>query len=174
MPRKHKRKCDTGLQKKYPGSTAIERAMFHYSIGRNKKSGCNTARLVQFPLKRCFAATSHKFRGQTVVKPMKLLVDLRFEFAAAMAYVMLSRVQIIEQLFILESLPENKIFADAQALNEFGRLNSISIPPNGSKTLSIVSGYGFKLSIFEKHFQHIAQDSIMSSFISSKFPTWCF
>ena len=61
---------------------------------------------------------------------MKIVVDLRTVFAAAQAYVMLSRVQSIEQLFILHSLPINKFYADTKALDDLERLNNISININ--------------------------------------------
>ena len=117
-----KRKSNPKHLSKYPGSTPIERVMFQYSIGRKIASGSNTAKVVQFPLRLCFATTAHKFQGQTVVKPLKIVVDLRTVFGAAMAYVMLSRVQCIEQLFILGSLPENKIYSCGQALKELERM----------------------------------------------------
>merc|ERR1712082_127105 len=50
-----------------------------------------------------------------------------------MAYVMLSRVQCIDQLYILESLPDSKIYASNQALKELERMESISINENQSK-----------------------------------------
>ena len=42
--------------------------------------------------------------------PMKLVVDLSKVFEAAQAYVMLSRVQELDQLIILDSLPQKKIY----------------------------------------------------------------
>ena len=104
--------------------------MFQYSLGKKISRASNTAKVVQFPLKLCFATTAHKFQGQTVVKPMKIVVDLRTVFAAAQAYVMLSRVQSIEQLFILHSVPKNKFYADMKALDELDRLNNISMNKN--------------------------------------------
>ena len=79
--------------------------MFQYSIGRKKTAASSSARVIQFPLKLCFAATANKFHCQTVVK---LVVDLRYARGAAMAYVMLSGVQSLNQLFILEALPHRK------------------------------------------------------------------
>ena len=104
--------------------------MFQYSLGRKNSKASNTAKIVQFPVKLCFATTSHKFQGQTVVKPKKLAVDLKTVFAAAQAYVMLSRVQSIEQLFILKSLPKEKFYADGKALEELNRLDGISVNRN--------------------------------------------
>ena len=90
------------------------------------------AKVIQFPLRLCFATTSHKFQGQTVHKPNKIVVDLRTVFTAAMAYVILSRVQEIAQLFILGSVPRKKIYADPDALIEFECLNKILLNNNPS------------------------------------------
>ena len=65
---------------------------------------------------------------------MKIGVDLRTIFnglkGAAQAYVMLSRVQCLQQLYIIEELPENKIIADPKALVELDRLDRVSINQN--------------------------------------------
>ena len=41
---------------------------------------------------------------------MKSAVDLKSVFEGAQAYVMLSRIKELEQLHILDELPENKIY----------------------------------------------------------------
>ena len=161
----YKRSIDKETTSKYPGCTAIDRIMYQYSIGRNKGQASSSARVIQFPLRLCFATTSHKFQGQTVVKPLKLAIDLRRCFDAAQAYVMLSRVQCLSQLFILEELPETKIRADKQALIELERLNEISINNNSPKWeqglhngIKIVS---LNCQSIQKHFYHISQDSMI-------------
>ena len=63
----------------------------------------------------------------TVKKPNCLVVDLRGRMQAAMAYMMFSRVQEMDQLFILGSLPEQKIFPSPDALEELERMNAIAI-----------------------------------------------
>jgi hypothetical protein len=100
--------------------------MFSYTLSKKSTRGSNTAKVYQFPIVVCFAATAHKFQGQTIVKPNKVAVDLRTVFQPAMAYVMLSRIQDISQLFILDSVPVNKIYACGKALKELERLESIS------------------------------------------------
>ena len=87
-----KRKSDKMIEKKYPGCTSLERVMFQYSLGKKNSKVSNTAKIVQFPMRLCFATTAQKFQGQTVVKPNKICVDLKSVFAAAQAYVLLSRV----------------------------------------------------------------------------------
>ena len=130
---RQKRECDKINQKKYPGCTAIEKVMYQYPLGRKNSSISNSARVIQFPLRLCFATTAHKFQGQTVTKPNKIAIDLRSVFKPAMAYVMLSRVQEISQLFIIGSVPAKKIYADQQALDELKRLDKISLNKNESK-----------------------------------------
>ena len=58
-----KRTHDRSVQQKYPGCTSIERVMFQYSLGRKNSRTSNTAKIVQFPMKLCFATTAHKFQG---------------------------------------------------------------------------------------------------------------
>ena len=61
---------------------------------------------------------------------MKIAVDIASVFEAAQAYVMLSRIEGLEQLYILESLPENKIYASRKALGELEEMNERSLNRN--------------------------------------------
>ena len=58
------------------------------------------------------------------------MIDLRSVFEGAQAYVMLSRIKELEQLYILEELPENKIYPIQKALEEIIRLQEVSINNN--------------------------------------------
>ena len=62
-----------------------------------------------------------QIQGQTVPNPTAVVVDFRGANRAAMIYVMLSRAQTIEQIFILDSLrKEMKGWKpDPSALEEF-------------------------------------------------------
>ena len=112
---------------RYPEGTVIEKVSFPFSMSKLKKSNIATAKVIQFPVKLAFAATAHKIQGQTVKKPRKVIVDLRSVFQPAMAYVMLSRVESIDQLYILEEFVESKIYGNYQAIKELGKMNKISI-----------------------------------------------
>ena len=57
-------------------------------------------------------------------------MNLRYVFEGAQAYVMLSRVKELEQVYILEDLPENKIYPIQEALVEIRRLEDVSINKN--------------------------------------------
>ena len=79
-----------------------------------------------------FATTCHKFQGQTVPRGIKLIIDLRQVWIAAMAYVMLSRVMELKQVFIIGELNEKKIYPAPAALEELNRMNEVSINNNPS------------------------------------------
>ena len=122
---KETRKNLVSLQTKFPGKnvTPIEVMEFQFSISKKDKSGNKTASCIQFPLKLAFAATAHKVQGQTVKKPNSLVIDLRTVREAAQAYVILSRVQALSQLFILVSVCAKKIMASIKAIEELERMD---------------------------------------------------
>ena len=94
----------------------------------------------------CFAATAHSFQGQTIIKPNKLVTDIRTVFEPAQAYVMLSRVQCIQQLFILGELAEKKFYISEKALSELRKLEAKSINRNPpSWELQIEGSYKISL-----------------------------
>ena len=67
--------------KYYEGYTAIDRIIFQYILkGRKVSSVSDTAKVIQFLLRLCFATTSYKFQGQMVHKPDKVVVGLRTYF----------------------------------------------------------------------------------------------
>ena len=127
------RKRNPMLTMKYPGGTVIKKKEQDYSLARNKGLISATAKLIQFPIVLAWAVTVHKFQGQTVKHPQKVVIDLRSVFEAAQAYVMASRIQELDQLFILEELPQDKIYASHAALEEIDRLVGVSMNKNPSK-----------------------------------------
>ena len=72
-----KRKAHSKLKASHPGCTGIERVLFQYSLAKKSQRVSNMAKVIQFPLSLCFAATSHRFQGQTVYKPNKTVNDFR-------------------------------------------------------------------------------------------------
>merc|ERR1711888_407817 len=106
------------MRNKYPEGTIVKKTEREYSLARQQGLISSTAKLIQFPLVLAWAVTVHKFQGQTVKSPQKVVIDLKSVFEAAQAYVMASRVQELEQLYILEELPKDKIYASAAALTE--------------------------------------------------------
>ena len=86
----------------------------------------------QFPLILSFASTTHKIQGQTIIAPRKAAVDLKSVFGANQSYVMLGRVQKLEQLFLIGSLAEGKIYANQGAKNQLAVLKARSVNKNPS------------------------------------------
>ena len=124
---KGRRRNFSQLQTQFPGKnvTPVDLMEFQYSL--SKKGNDATATVIQFPLKLAFAATAHKVQGQTVKKPNYLVVDLRKVREAAQAYVILSRVQALCQLFILEEVCAHTIRANDRAMEELDRMKSIAL-----------------------------------------------
>ena len=78
-------------------------------------------------------------QGLTVKNPNTLVVDLRSVREPAQAYVILSRVQSLNQIFILESLCPDKITASKKAVLELERMHRVALNRVSSKKNSIVS-----------------------------------
>ena len=120
-----------GYAKKYPEGTVITKMDKEYTLSSHANtSGASTARLIQYPLVLAYAVTVHKIQGQTIEKPSKICVDLRRVRNGGQAYVALSRIKELEQLFILEELPAHKMYPNHKALDEIKRLEEISINNN--------------------------------------------
>ena len=138
---RERRKRNIDMQNRYPNENvvSIEKLEFCYSISKNGKTGSATALAYQFPLSLAFASTAHKVQGLTVKKPNSLIVDLRGVRESAQAYVILSRVQSLQQLYIIESLCPEKITACIKALAELDRMIKVAINNNLSVKDTIVS-----------------------------------
>ena len=103
------RKRNPMMSNKYPNGTVIKKKEFDYPLGKSNGMLSTTAKLVQFPLVLAWGVTVNKFQGSTVKCPQKVLVDLKTVWDQAQAYVMFSRVQKLEQLYILDEIPPNCI-----------------------------------------------------------------
>ena len=116
------------LQRMFPdiAVTPISRMEYRFNLSKNPTSQNDIMLAVQFPLKVSFCCTCHKIQGSTVSKPNKLVVDIKSVMEAAQAYVMLSRVQALDQLYILNEFPQNKIYPWDVAIEELDRLKSLA------------------------------------------------
>ena len=171
------RKRNPMLSSKYPLGTIITKKETDYSLARDKGLISSTAKLIQFPLVLAWAVTVHKFQGQTVRKPLKMVADIRSVFEAAQAYVMLSRAQELDQLYILEELPEQKIYANTIAQDEIERLIKVSINKNPS-VWDTDNDSRIRLSFLncrsmKNKFKHIkADESLLKSDVIVLTETW--
>jgi hypothetical protein len=128
---KESRKKHPNYSKKYPNGTVITKMEREYTLSKKVNTViASSAKLIQYPLILAFAVTVHKVQGQTIERPLKCVIDLRSVFEGAQAYVMLSRIKELEQLYILEDLPDNKKYPIQKALDEIRRLETVSINNN--------------------------------------------
>ena len=95
---KESRNQNTAMALKYPDGTVIIKVEWGLIS--------STAKLIQLPLILAWAVTAHKFQGETVEYPRTIVIDLGpiTKENASMAYIMESRVQQLEQMYILEKL----------------------------------------------------------------------
>ena len=107
-----------------------------------------------------------------------MVIDLGSVFEVAQAYVMQSRVECLEQLYILNKLPEEKIYANHKALGEIERLIEVSINNNPAEWDK--EKVELKTKIFflncrsmKNKFQHVESDSnLQGSDIFILIETW--
>ena len=102
----------------------------NYSIRRKGGQASSTASLWQFPFLLARAITAHKIQGQSILDPQKVGLDIESVFEAAQAYVMLSRVQCLDQIIILDTLDESKLRSSPKGFAELCRLRDISLNKN--------------------------------------------
>ena len=159
---KQNRQDHPALAAKYPNCVIIERASIQYTLHKKGGDVGTTAMVIQFPIKLAFAITSHKIQGQTIPWPMKVVLDIESVFEDAQAHVMLSRVQRIEQIYIVGKLNENKIRTSQLALSELKRLENISMNKNPSpwhekskKTIKVMS---LNCAGLKSHYKDIEAD----------------
>ena len=114
------------IARRYPDCVVIERVKIEYSL--RKKGGAEGAKasVIQFPIRLAHAITAHKVQGQSIPSPLKVAMDLGSVFEAAQAYVMLSRVQSIDQVYIVEDMDAKKIMIAEKALEELNRIKAES------------------------------------------------
>ena len=159
----------------YPGLnvTPIELKETNFSLSKQTTAASSTATAIQFPLRLAYAATAHKIQGHTIKKPNDLVVDLATWIQPAMAYVMLSRIQTLSQLFIVGSIPVTKIRPWMQALEELERMDSIALNKDQDKTqFKIIS---LNVCSLRKHISDISHDyDIKSSNVICLQETWLY
>ena len=120
-------KSCSGLAARWPGATGVEKHSKDYSM---KKEAQQSFNVLQFPIKLAYAVTAHKIQGQSIPKPLKVAIDMGGTFCPSQAYVMLSRVEDIEQIVIMQDFKESNVRIDPKALEELHKMNARSINRN--------------------------------------------
>ena len=99
----NRRKLYAGLLERWglPDATPIWQKCFDKPLGSAKKGHATTIKITQFPLKQAAAINVHKTQGLNVKAPTPLVADMDSCFEPAMPYVMLSRIQKMDQLYLI-------------------------------------------------------------------------
>ena len=145
------------------------------SIGKLQKGHSARGTVIQFPLRLSSAITSHKAQGQTVKKPKAIITDMSTIFGPNMAYVILSRVQSKEQLYII-NFEADKIIASEECKQKVFELQQKEVLTN-SLWFKEESGY-LKISFInvqslKSHLINITSDfTIMQSDFIFCLETW--
>ena len=129
---KESRQKHPGITAKYIGGTIIERVSFTYPISKKSTEASTMATLIQFPIKLAHSITTHKIQGSTIPKPSIVALDIESCFEPAQAYVMLSRVQELSQIIILEKLTASKLNPNIRAKSELQSMNERSLQENAT------------------------------------------
>ena len=168
--------CDRVVAK-YPGLNATPIELMEINFSQSKKQDGAQGTAVNFPLKLCYATTAHKIQGSTVKKPTCLVLHLHGYLRPAMGYVMLSRIQCLDQLIIVRppsSKPElqmERIKPWDAAMTELNRLHMIDISRQArSCAMSVAS---LNTSSLRKHFLDLkAFHSLLSNEVICLQETW--
>ena len=137
--------------------------MLQYSLGPQSTRISATATLVQFPIKLAACVTTHKMQGANISHPTKVVMDLKSVFSPSQGYVMLSRVERLDQIYILEEFDNKYLKLSKTGLDELRRLEDISFNrnptpwhTNSPTTVHIAS---LNCAGLRAHFQDILMDN---------------
>ena len=103
-------------------------------------------------------------QGQTIKQGSKTVVDWNNKLPPALGYMMLSRSESIQDLFIAGKFDSNKIRCDPKALEEAKRLEDISLTKKETKALSSNQLIGFcflNIRSLNSNFEHLEIDSVL-------------
>lgn len=150
------------IQKRSDGFIPIKKMSYEYSIGSKSNDNVTHLKVIQFPLKLAWASTVHKYQGQTVVFPRKLVGHMEKIKQKSQAYVLFRRVQSVDQLFLTCFDKDKMIKVDSNALAEartFQR-NAVNITPRQwrTPTMDSIKVAALNIRSLSKHFDDISVD----------------
>ena len=113
-----------------------------------------------------FTSKYNILQGQTVTKPNALVVDVQSCHKPGMCYVMLSRVQSLEQLNIVKDLDTEKITVDEDVLKEAKRMWEVSVNRNPGSWMDQQKVQGLRVCSINvrslrRHVEDVRQDPVL-------------
>lgn len=138
--------------------THIDMLEFSYSTSKRDYSTSVKNTALTFPIKLAWAISAHKIQGQTCKKPAKLIVNLQRVFEPAQAYVMMSRVENIEQLIIINDVCPKKIYANDDAVKELERLNDAGTDCDNEVEAANLRIMSLNIRSLPKHFVDLIKE----------------
>ena len=149
---KESRKGQEDFVRKYGKPVnVIERCEKQFSLDKRGTSAA-TATAYQFPIKLATAVTSHKVQGQTIKPPQSIVMDIQNVKNDSQVYVMISRAQKLDQLFILDDLYLRKWKTSPSAFQELKRLEETALNTDGIGTFDVAC---LNVRSLRKHFEDI-------------------
>ena len=156
------RKKHPELAAKFPDCVFLERVSLAYSLRKGGGDNGATATVIQFPLRLAHGVTAHKFQGQTVAAPTTVALYLDSVFDPSQAYVMLSRVQNMDQVYIVDSFNPKKLYISSCAHEELKRLQKISYNRNpgawGKQSSDIFKVASLNIAGLQAHYADLLVD----------------
>lgn len=116
----------------------------------------------------CYAVTIHKVQGQQF--PTALVnfnLCKKKSFNAGQMYVLLSRIESLNWLYISGNITKNAIRPDKKALIEYERLRSESMMPPIERFTSLPTNFIFgnlNIRSFQSHLKDIKSDNVLMHF----------
>ena len=129
-----------------------------FSQSKNQYSASVKWHVLQFPLKLAWAVTAHKIQGQTVPKPNMLIADLSKVKQPAQAYVMLSRIQELKQLIMIDGVHQDRIYPSLQAMDELEKMNVRSQNNKNIITSCNMKLVSVDIRTMRKHFEDLVEE----------------
>ena len=143
------------LSNRFPNRsiTPIEKIEREFSISGEEYTKNAHSRAINFPLKLSWASTVHRVQGSTIKQPRKLVINTSKVFEGGMCYVMMSRVQTIDQLIIIDAVNDSKIYPSTKAIQELEKMNGkVKETINTNKIQTVLSVATMNIRTIRKHF----------------------
>ena len=173
--RERRKTNSRNLQQRFPNIpvTPISKIDWRFNLSKSPTSQNDFCLAIQFPLKLCWAVTAHKIQGRTIPKPQKLIADLMSVREAAQAYVILSRVQALNQLYILKELPRHKIYPSPSTMEELDKLSEKALNSTVISEQENTMIVSLNIRSLLKHHSHILSDPMIKGDVIAVQETWC-